>query len=300
MWMVLFLWTISDHYLEMKQRIIYAIKMLRLFIHVMPDKELAKIVCRARIPIRVATVRRPYHLLYANKLIWASRKDKKGQHEVQMNIRMLSPFKIPYKLKMSELNEFARLSPKELGCPEIVNLLDHEKFNLIIHPGSLGHGKEWPLNSYHQLISKLDKSKFKVFVSGTGNERRRFASTLIEPFSDVIDLTNKLSLGEFASFIGQADGLLSGSTGPLHLSAAIGQRTLGLFPKQIDLGPNRWGPIGEKAEVLLSDKICQYCRSHNKDEADYDETLCECMSFIEVNDVRAKLETWKSDVRIIE
>jgi ADP-heptose:LPS heptosyltransferase len=46
-------------------------------------------------------------------------------------------------------------------------------------------------------------------------------------------------------FIAQADGLIASGTGPLHLAAAIGQRTLGLFPPTRPMHPGRWAALGQ-------------------------------------------------------
>ena len=46
---------------------------------------------------------------------------------------------------------------------------------------------------------------------------------------NIIDLTGKLSLQQYISFINAANGLVAASTGPLHIAAALNKKAIGLF-----------------------------------------------------------------------
>lgn len=62
-----------------------------------------------------------------------------------------------------------------------------------------------------------------------------------------------MDLYQFVSFIRNADGLIASGTGPLHIAAASGINTLGLFPCVRPIHPGRWAPLGERAGYLESD-----------------------------------------------
>ena len=64
------------------------------------------------------------------------------------------------------------------------------------------------------------------------------------------DLTGRLALAELLAVLAAADGVVAASTGPLHLAALLGTRTLGLFSPVRPLHAGRWGPLGARAEVI--------------------------------------------------
>jgi ADP-heptose:LPS heptosyltransferase len=73
--------------------------------------------------------------------------------------------------------------------------------------------------------------------------------------SNVTDLVGRLTLAEFVRFITRCDGMVAGSTGPLHLAAALGIHTLGLFQsRRADI--QRWHPLGRSTAIIHSDVRC--------------------------------------------
>lgn len=112
---------------------------------------------------------------------------------------------------------------------------------------------------------------------------------MVEPFLngadklDLIDLTGKLSLDELMQFISKADGLICASTGPVHLAAAFGIYTLGLYAPIKPFHADRWGPVGKKAQFLSLDKNCEACRYENK---------CACIGLIDVAQVKNVAMAW--------
>jgi heptosyltransferase-3 len=75
-----------------------------------------------------------------------------------------------------------------------------------------------------------------------------------------VDLTGKLKLDQFIAFIAHCDGLVAASTGPLHIAAALGKKTIGLFSSRRPIHPGRWMPVGEDAYALVFDANCEKCR----------------------------------------
>ncbi|HXO73668.1 MAG TPA: glycosyltransferase family 9 protein, partial [Puia sp.] len=133
------------------------------------------------------------------------------------------------------------------------------KFNLILHPKSRGHGREWGLDHYIQLIDLLPKDQFKIFITGTSAEGR-LLEPLLQACPTVTDITGRLTLAEFITFISRADGLLASGTGPLHLAAALGIHAIGIFPPLRPIHPGRWAPIGPRASALVKDIDCVACK----------------------------------------
>ena len=226
-------------------------------IHVFPDPGIAKLAKQAGIPRRIGTTNRLYHWFYCNTLVRLSRKNS-PYHEAQLNLKLLRPLgaKKLYTLpEIGGLYGLTKLSPLE---PANAALFDREKFNLILHPKSRGHGREWGLDNFKRLAEILPKDRFKIFVTGTAEEGK-LVKPLLE-YPHLTDMTGRLSLPQFISFIAGADGLVASGTGPLHLAAALGINSLGLFPPIRPIHPGRWRPIGKRANFFVKHKDCSDCR----------------------------------------
>ncbi len=126
-----------------------------------------------------------------------------------------------------------------------------------------------------------------MFVSGTAAEGTELADWLRENAAYLTaDLTGQLALPEFIAFIAAADGLVAGSTGPLHLAAALGRQALGLYPPIRPMHPGRWAPLGPHAEYLVFDKPdCQDCRAQPEQ--------CTCIKAIGAATVAARVGAWQ-------
>lgn len=216
-------------------------------LHLVTHPDLSNLAKDAGIPIRIGTISRPYHWLKCNRLVWLRRKQS-DDHEALLHFRLLRPLglkKVPEKLwQYYHINHFSEL-PEEFS-----SLLNTDKFTIILHPKSNGNALEWDLKRFSELIALLDPSVFRIFITGSQKERIELKSWIESLPSHVIDLMGKLPLDQLISFIRNTDGLVAGSTGPMHLAAATGINTLGLFPKIRPKHAGRWGPVGPKVGYI--------------------------------------------------
>ncbi|HBS88736.1 MAG: hypothetical protein A2W91_19020 [Bacteroidetes bacterium GWF2_38_335] len=250
------------------------------FIHVFPNPEIARIAAKARIKNRIGTSRRLYHLTTCNKKINLKRRNS-NLHESQLNLKLLEPLGIKADFPLLKIPEYYGLKKPGVPDPEFSELLSKSRINLIIHPRSMGSAREWGLENFATLIHFLPENKYKIFITGTkedGESMKDFLSTYEQK---VIDLTGKMTLTQLVSFINACDGLVAASTGPLHISAALGKFTIGLYAPMRPIHPGRWAPVGYNAEFLVIDKSCNKCRKTSD---------CECIRSISPNDVLQKLE----------
>jgi ADP-heptose:LPS heptosyltransferase len=248
-------------------------------IFVFPDYEIARLAYQAAIPLRIATGHRWLSWRYCNKLVNFSRR-KSDSHESQLNFKLLKPLQIPTDVSLNEMHQWYGLENIQALPDSWQVRLDSEKFKLIVHPKSKGSAREWGLENYKALIDSLPQDKFQIFVTGVAEEGQLIKQSLPAFFDKAIDLTGQLNLSELMAFIQQCDGMLAGSTGPLHIAAALGKNTIGLYPPIRPMHPGRWQPIGEKADFLVKDNICNDCRKSQ---------YCQCLLDISVNQVKEKL-----------
>ena len=249
-------------------------------IFVYSDHVLASLARKANIEVRIGSFHKIHHLWNCTHRINFSRRRSK-LHESQLNFKLLKPLGIPTYIEKIDI-------PSLYGMKNIASLPDRlkkflsdDKFNLIIHPKSHGHGKEWPPQKYFELCNKLSADHFNVIFTGTSKEKEFIQGNfnfLFEHFSSIHNAAGEMNLTEFISFISNADGLLASGTGPLHIAAALEKVSIGFFPPMAPVFSQRWENLGEKAFHFELDH-CMFQHHCRKEKG------CKCIESIEVDEV---------------
>jgi heptosyltransferase III len=249
-------------------------------VHVFPVKHIAFLMKKAGVPLRVGTRNRLYHWATCNRRLALSRKNS-DLHESQLNIKLLSFLNIRTNLPLSAIAQcYGFTQVKPLSNELFVNSIDRNKVKVILHPRSKGSAREWGLENFSRLINALPENRYQIFISGTKDDGKSMEQ-FIAANPKAIDITGKLTLDEFISFIKACDVLVAASTGPLHIAAALGKKAIGLFAPMRPIHPGRWAPIGADAHYLVQQKNCSDCRNGSK---------CLCIEQIEVNEVKKLIE----------
>jgi ADP-heptose:LPS heptosyltransferase len=251
-------------------------------IHVFPRKDVAKLMKKAKVEVRIGTTNRAWHWLSCNKLVKLSRKNS-DLHESQLNLKLLKPFGIDEEISLIEMPVYYGFKAKGEIPADIKNLLSSTKKNIILHPKSQGSGREWGLENFGRLVELLPADAYNVFVSGTAKEKI-LVQPLLDKYPSLIDLCGKVTLSQFIAFIGAADALVAASTGPLHISAALGNYAIGLFPSVRPMHPGRWKPVGIHTYVVMMKEDCMVCAGKPN---------CVCDSNKEAEEVKSILEKIK-------
>ena len=255
------------------------------FIHVFPKRKIASLVAKANIPWRIGTNRRWFHYLYCNRLVSLGRKHS-SLHESQLNLSLLTDLGFAGDCTLQQLQSLLYLEPQPCVLPEDIEftLSTHQR-HVIIHPLSNGHGREWPLEHYIALIQSLQNEPVCIWITGLAKEKEQLFP-LLNQCPSVRDVCGRLNLEQIMILIQRVDVLLASGTGPLHVAAAIGIGTLGLFPPAQRINPQRWAPLGRRASYLfVSETSCQKkCRHPNGDDR-----TCACMVALSVEEVRSTL-----------
>lgn len=131
-------------------------------------------------------------------------------------------------------------------------LLRGKKFLIGVHSTSGNSSPNWQLNEYRSLILKLLERR-DVSVVITDNKIAEQLTNLEDVSYPNIDKSLRESFINFAAL----DLLISASTGPMHIAAALKVKTLSMFCPLTACSPKLWGPLGNESKIILPGE--NYC-----------------------------------------
>lgn len=218
-------------------------------LHVFPQKEIAWLMKKAGISIRIGTSHRIFHLFTCTHRPNLSRK-KSNLHESQLNFGLLFPLGLKEIPSLEVIQKYIELfQTNHLPLP--IELEGDKR--IILHPKSKGSAIEWPIYKYIQLAEKLVELGYHIYFTGTEKEALYFKDKIPEHPS-IHDATGKFTLPEFIYFISQCHAIVACSTGPLHIGAILGIKTVGIYSQTRPIFPQRWRPIGKQVLVVTNQR----------------------------------------------
>jgi heptosyltransferase-2 len=122
-------------------------------------------------------------------------------------------------------------------------------------PGAVGPSKRWPAAAYGALTRKLLAAGFAVWVLG-GPDERSLAAEVVGDTS-ARDLTGR-DLRDAILALASASAAVSNDSGLLHVAAALGTPSIGIFGPT---SPWHWAPLNPLAATIkVVDQLpCQPC-----------------------------------------
>jgi heptosyltransferase-3 len=178
-----------------------------------------------------------YFLKPKRRYVWKS-TDSPHHRVVQMgNLMGVTPAPSPHLwLRPADVQQAMRLIPD--GLPV-----------LALAPAANWIGKQWPAESFAELVALfLKQHDAKIAVFAAPHEREMISAVLESiPPTQRLDLVGQLSLLEIAACLKRCRVFLGNDSGLMHMAAAIGTPTIGLF------GPsdsNFYGPWGKRNQVV--------------------------------------------------
>lgn len=203
------------------------------------------------IPERVGTAYRWYSPLFFNKKIKVHRKNS-GMHEADLNLLMIKD--IIGETKAKKLFYYP-MEAERIRADEYLVKNNIKEF-IMIFIGGRGSADNLSPEKYADITCAIRNKINKKIIIGYGlNEYekiKRFKLKLND-YDGIHILEQPFKIRDLAALIEQADLFISGSTGPMHIAAALGKKTLVFFPDKGAL-PDRWGPIGNKNSIIEPEK----------------------------------------------
>lgn len=217
-----------------------------------PSKEFNILTYLSAIPVRLGYARKWDFLLTVKT---DDQKHLAQMHEVEYNLGLVRLVGAQTKNK-----ELALPVDRASGAGLLRSYGIEAGDNLVcLHPWTSDPIKQWPVNSFKELAARLlEEPDIKVAVIGGQEEASKsleFCATLGKRGA-LINLTGKTSLCELALFLSNAKLLISGDSGPAHLAAAVGTKTLVIFRNDIIAkSAKRWGPWGKGHIVIEKESL---------------------------------------------
>jgi ADP-heptose:LPS heptosyltransferase len=97
----------------------------------------------------------------------------------------------------------------------------------VLHPGATDPRRHWPPEGFAAVARALADAGAQVVAIGAGAEAR--LTRAIAARAPVVDLCDRLSLGGLAALLARARVVVANDSGPLHLAAAVGAPTVGIY-----------------------------------------------------------------------
>ena len=189
-------------------------------------------------------------LQIANKLGFAQFS---GTHETTRNLDVLKQAGIPTPVRtaiFSVTEEDKKWASDFLAAYHI----DRRHPLIAIHPGSPIALKRWMPERYAELADWLVAQKrAQILFVGVKDEISIVAEIQGRMQEASVNVAGKTTLTQLASILHKCNVFIGNDSGPMHLAAAVGTQTIGLYGPG---DPTRFGPAGEKCQTIRRKSGC--------------------------------------------
>lgn len=100
---------------------------------------------------------------------------------------------------------------------------------VVLNPGAGDGRRRWPLEKFAQTGDALARSGACVVVHGAAWERPLVEGVMAHMRAEAHAVCNSLTLGGLAGLLARARLVISNDSGPLHVAAAVGAATVGIY-----------------------------------------------------------------------
>ena len=209
------------------------------------------------------------HPVHTKRLSWP-------RHEALRNLRLLLPFGVAATTSLEQANLDCSMDSLQANLPSDIPARDYA----VLHPFSMGHAREWPLRHWIALARKLAAAQIGVVLTGSTAEGKRFdqAWPAAQRPVAVHAAFGRLDLAQLSLLLQRANVVVACSTGPLHLAAALGTPTIGLYVPRSGLGADRWAALGSDVVNMQARSRCPLSRQCKTD-------ACACIEELSVQRV---------------
>jgi ADP-heptose:LPS heptosyltransferase len=213
----------------------------------------AAVPALARIPVRSGQARRLYSPLFTDRVVVRSELGDRTTHWTQILLDYAraigcdDPVAQPAFVPSAEDRAAADALLAARGITGSFAML---------HPtrGLSAQHARWPVAGFVALVRALrERDGLPLLVTGSAADAAIAREIARE--SDAISIAGATSLGTYAALAQRAWYVIAMDSGPMHVAAAAGVPTVGVFALRSD-EPDRWAPVGPRTAVVRAVYPC--------------------------------------------
>lgn len=216
----------------------------------------------ARIPVRVGQARRLYSALFTERVVVRSELGDRGTHWTQI----LLDYARVLGCDLAEATpQFAVREDERRDARRLLRVHDVTGPYYLLHPtrGLSAQRSRWPIDGFVALARRLvARDGIPILLSGAPEEAPLGTAIAEGAGRGVTTIAGATRIGSFAALAEGARAVIAMDSGPMHVAAAVGAPTLGIFALQSD-EPDRWAPLGPRVATIRPSYPCP--PSHRKE-----------------------------------
>jgi heptosyltransferase-2 len=184
-----------------------------------------------------------------------------GQHMVDSYMRLLEPLGIC----AGRVEELERIFiPDEDARPVEAWLqergIGRDDMLVGVHPGSgpRAPAKRWGVEKYAEIIRRLRREYHaRIVITGSRGERELVEKVIEHAGRDgVYNASGDFNIRQTTALLEKCRLFISNDTGPMHMAAALGRPTIGIFGPET---PVRYRPVGKRSTAVYRAIHCSPC-----------------------------------------
>ncbi len=192
----------------------------------------------------------PIHRVGRGAVRWRNRGAQ--LHEVQTNLQIVQPLLKEKPATTLTIQVSGASRARVEAFRQRLGLLRYA----VVHPGASLPLKRWPVARFATVVDELLRNGLQVVVCGSIEEKMLVEQVRLEATGYSYHACGLFSLMELAELLRGATLFVGNDSGPLHIAAAMGCPTVGLFGP---VAPGIFYPPANNCRVLHAVLPCTPC-----------------------------------------
>jgi ADP-heptose:LPS heptosyltransferase len=166
----------------------------------------------------------------------------------------IHPMRSPSLLLELDVRDMDRINAARLLRES--GLAEHQEY-VVLQPGASHPSRQWPAASFAGLARRLADTGWRSVIVGSRDETALAADIAATAGGAAISVCGLTSIADLAGILTGAKRLISNDTGTIHVAAAVGTPTIGIY-----VGPaaaKDTAPFGDGHVVIEPDLPCAPC-----------------------------------------
>jgi ADP-heptose:LPS heptosyltransferase len=213
----------------------------------------ARVPQLARIPVRAGQARRFYSFRFTDRVVVRSENGDVTSHWSEILLDYARA------IGCDTDDPQYRFVPTDRDEREADQLGEASGCFMILNPCNAVASRRgiWPLDGWATLAAALhEQFGARILVSGSSSDAGMAEEIAARCACEaIVSIAGRTSVGAFGALAHKAQAFVGITTGSMHVAAAVGCPTIGIFPFQSDV-PERWSPLGPRTAIVRASYPC--------------------------------------------